>query len=237
MNGAGQWVKYQELKDDTLRAETVSRYLPLVRRQAAKLALGLPAHVSREDLVQAGLLGLLEALRRYDAARGVKFEVYAAGRIRGAMLDELRRLCWLPRSLTRQMRELDKASQELAARLGREPEADELAAFMGVPPAQLQKMLQEINCASLLSLEETLFAGGITDPEEDGLEQMIAGEEKERLAAAIASLPERQQQLLALYYQEEMTLKEIGLVFQVSESRVCQLHARAIAGLRAALSV
>lgn len=226
------WHKYRETKDEASRNELMSAYLPLVRLQAGRLALGLPPLINREDLLHSGVLGLLEALQRYDPSRGVKFETYASWRIRGAMLDELRRNCWLPRSLTSRMREMDKAQAVLAARLGREPMEEELAAEMGLKPDAVYKAVAEINCASFLSLEQLLFAPEAADPEATPLESVLAGEEQEMLAGAIDQLPERQRLMLALYYQEEMTLKEIGLVLGVSESRVCQLHAQALARLR-----
>ncbi|MBS3946694.1 MAG: FliA/WhiG family RNA polymerase sigma factor [Dethiobacter sp.] len=234
MSGANVlWQKYQETKDEGSWAELVSRYLPLVRLQAGRLALGLPPQVSREDLLQSGVLGLLEALQRFNPAQGVKFETYASLRIRGAMLDELRRLCWLPRALVKQMRELGKAQMALAGSLGREPTEAELAREMGVKPEDLRRIVAEINSSALLSLEETLFNNPAAEaPETAVLEEMAAAE----LATVIDKLPERQRVVLALYYQEEMTLKEIGLVLGVSESRVCQLHAHALAQLRAMLA-
>jgi RNA polymerase sigma factor for flagellar operon FliA len=231
------WLKYRETKDDELQSELIGQYLPLVGLHAGRLAISLPPHVSREDLAQAGVLGLLEALQRFDPLRGVKFETFASQRIRGAMLDELRRLCWLPRSLVRQMREVDGATQALATKLGREPEEWELANELGVPVTELQKTVSQINGSSLLSLEDNLFAHPAEEgPESDTLGRMIEEEEKEQLAAALEWLPERQRLLLALYYQEELTLKEIGLVLGVSESRVCQLHAQVIARLRVLLT-
>ncbi|NLN06514.1 MAG: FliA/WhiG family RNA polymerase sigma factor [Firmicutes bacterium] len=227
---------YRE-KNGAASAETVARYLPLVRYHAGRLLLGLPAHINKEDLVQAGVLGLLEALKRFDPARGVKFETYASLRIRGAMLDELRSLSWLPRSLFRQMRALNTAEQKLAASLGREPTDEELAAELNMPQEKYRKLTAAINTAATVSLEEVLFAAPPTNAtEEFVLDRIIAEEEKERLAAAIAALPERYRQLLALYYQEGLTLKEVGLVLGISESRVCQLHSRIISRLRAVLA-
>ena len=227
---------YRE-KNGAASAETVARYLPLVRYHAGRLLLGLPAHINKEDLVQAGVLGLLEALKRFDPARGVKFETYASLRIRGAMLDELRSLSWLPRSLFRQMRALNTAEQKLAASLGREPTDEELAAELNMPQEKYRKLTAAINTAATVSLEEVLFAAPPTNAtEEFVLDRIIAEEEKERLAAAIAALPERYRQLLALYYQEGLTLKEVGLVLGISESRVCQLHSRIISRLRAELT-
>jgi RNA polymerase sigma factor for flagellar operon FliA len=153
------------------------------------------------------------------------------------MLDELRRLCWLPRTLFRRIRELDKASQILASRLGRDPEEAELARELEMPLEELQKIMGQINCRSLLSLEDILFSPPAEDgPETEVLERLIAEEERAQLASAMEKLPERYRRLLALYYQEEMTLKEIGLILGVSESRVCQLHAQVIARLRTLLT-
>jgi len=216
--------------NECARGKLVDRYLPLVQLHAAHLAAGLPRHVSREDLVQSGVLGMLEALKRFDPKRGIKFETYAGRRIRGAMLDELRRLSWLPRSLFRQMRDLDRASQSLSGNLGREPSESELATEMGVSLLELQKTVRQIYKSMVLSLEDKQR---VPDPAGDrALESIIDREEKELLARAIDTLEERYRLILALYYQENLRLKEIGLILGVSESRVCQLHARAVDKLR-----
>ncbi len=220
----------KQWESENAHGKLVARYLPLVHLHAAQLAAGLPRHVSREDLVQSGVLGLLEALRRFDPGRGIKFETYAGRRIRGAMLDELRRLSWLPRSLFKQMRDLDRASQSLAGSLGREPSEDELASEMGISLRELQKKVKQIYKSTLLPLEDKLRVPGPDN--ECALDDIIAREEKEILARAIDSLEERYRLVLALYYQENLKLKEIGLVLGVTESRVCQLHARAVEKLR-----
>lgn len=236
MSRSNLFEKYQDTKEESVQGDLVSQYLPLVRLHAGRLALGLPPHVNRDDLVQAGVLGLLEAMQRFDPGRGVRFESFATLRIRGAMLDELRRLCWLPRTLIREMREMDRATQQLAGTLGREPEEAELAEYLNKPLEQLQKTVTMINCGAVISLEDTLFAPPHVDgPDVTALDRLIAEEEKERLAAAVELLPERHRQLLSLYYREDLTLKEVGLVLGVSESRVCQLHARILARLRTIL--
>jgi RNA polymerase sigma factor for flagellar operon FliA len=225
---------YQETKDQTVYGKLVSHYLPLVRFHTSKLAAGLPVHVSREDLMQSGILGLLEALQRYDSKRGIKFETYASQRIRGAMLDELRRLCWLPRSLVRQMRSMDRTTQSLASSLGREPSDEELAAEMGITLSELQKTVKQAHKSTLISLDEKLSVPVPCSNAEGGtLDRLLAEEEKEILANAIESLDERYRVILALYYQEKLKLKEIGVVLGISESRVCQLHTRAVDKLRA----
>ena len=211
MSVANLWSKYIATQDEAAQEALVSEYLPLVRLHAGRLALGLPAHVNRDDLIQAGLLGLLDAMRRFDPGRGIKFETFAAQRVRGAMLDELRRLCWLPRSLVKEMRALDRAAQAMATELGRDPDDEELADKLNMPVEKLRKVSTEINCSAVMSLDELLFVSPAVDgPEGYTLDRLIAQEEKERLAAAIESLPERYRQLLALYYQEGFTLKEVG---------------------------
>jgi RNA polymerase sigma factor FliA len=227
---------YQETRDNAAYGRLVSCYMPLVRFHAGKLAAGLPSHISREDLVQSGVLGLLEALQRFDQSRGIKFETFAGQRIRGAMLDELRRLCWLPRSLMRQKRNLDKKSQGLASSLGREPSEEEVAAEMGMTLADLQKTINSIHRGSVLSLEEKLSVPVPGSSAEGGtLDDLLAQEEKELLAKSIESLDQRYRLILALYYQEGLKLKEIGFVLGISESRVCQLHTRIIDKLRAVM--
>jgi RNA polymerase sigma factor for flagellar operon FliA len=222
--------EYQQWGEERSHSKLVSRYLPLVDLHAAHLAASLPRHVSREDLVQSGVLGLLEALKRFDPSRGIKFETYAGRRIRGAMLDELRRLSWLPRSLFRQMRDLERISQRLAGSLGREPSELELASEMGMSLLELQKTVRQIHKSKVLSLEDKMRIPG---PEDEGaLDDILAREEKEILARAIDTLEDRYRLILALYYQENLKLKEIGLILGVSESRVCQLHARAVEKLR-----
>ncbi len=224
---------YQETGDQGVSGKLVSHYMPLVRFHAGSLISGLPVHINREDLVQSGILGLLEALQRFDQTRGIKFETYASRRIRGAMLDELRRLSWVPRSVIKQMRDLDKTSQCLASSLGREPSDEEVALEMGITREELQKTVNRIHKGSLLSLNEKIrISVPCSNAGCDTLDDFLAQEEKQILADAIESLDERHKLILALYYQEKLKLKEIGLMLGISESRVCQLHTRAVAKLR-----
>ncbi len=224
---------YQDTGDQGVSGKLVSHYMPLVRFHAGSLISGLPAHINREDLVQSGILGLLEALQRFDQERGIKFETYASRRIRGAMLDELRRLSWVPRSVIRQMRDLDKASQCLASSLGREPSDEEVALEMGITREELQKTVNRIHKGSLLSLNEKIrIPAPCSNAGCDTLDEFLAQEEKQILANAIESLDERHKLILALYYQEKLKLKEIGIVLGISESRVCQLHTKAVDKLR-----
>lgn len=214
-------------------------YLPMVRRQALALQVRLPAGVDLDDLIQAGIVGLLEALGRYDASQGAQFSTFASQRVRGAMLDELRSRDWLPRSVRRQARALDEATRNLQQRLGRAPEEHEIAAELDIDPATYRLLLGDINNGQLMPFEELLAEGSehrfVGKVSATPLAELIEGEKREALVAAIAELPEREKLLMALYYQEELNLKEIGAVLGVSESRVCQLHSQAVSRLRGAL--
>lgn len=216
------------------------QYLPLVYKQASKLKVSLPASVEYDDLVQSGVTGLLEAISRFDESKGSPFASFASVRIHGAMVDELRVSDWLPRSVRRSGREMTSALRELEQTLGRPPSEAEVAKHMGIELEDYQKLLLDTNCGVMKPFEDLLEEGA--EPEDpnqcaDAIVNAIgAGQYRERLVEAIKQLPEREKQLLALYYQEEMTMKEIGAVFEVSEARVCQIHSQAITRLRAKIS-
>lgn len=221
------------------REQLVQHYSPLVKRIAHHLMVRLPANVQLEDLVQNGMIGLLDALGRYEEGFGAQFETYASQRIRGAMLDGLRENDWLPRNLRREMRRVEAALQQLEQQNGRGPSESELAANLGMPLADYQKLLQEARGHQLVYLED--FA---TEAGEDFLERHLGSSEddpsvlledkdlRRNLVQAIGALPEREQLLMALYYEEELNLREIGEIMGVTESRVCQLHSQAISRIR-----
>ena len=225
------------------REQLVSQYAPLVKRIAYHLLAKLPASVQVDDLVQTGMIGLLDALGRYEDGMGAQFETYAVQRIRGAMLDGLRENDWMPRGLRREMRRVETAVQSLEHQHGRPPSETELAGALGMALADYQKLLQDARGHQLVYLEDLVAAEG-----EDFLERNVAGASPDPLAAledrglrealvkAIATLPEREKMVMALYYEEELNLREIGEVLGVTESRVCQLHSQAIARLRAAIA-
>ncbi len=219
--------------------ELVTQYLPQVRRQALALQVKLPSSIELDDLIQAGTLGLLEALGRFDASQGASFATFANQRIRGAMLDELRSRDWLPRSVRRNARAMDEAVHRLEQQFGRAPEEHEIAEALEMDLADYRHLLSDTNNGQFLPFEELLQEGlepgAASRPADPSLTSLLDDEQRERLIASIDALPEREKLMMALYYQEELNLKEIGAVLGVSESRVCQLHSQALSRLRARL--
>lgn len=218
----------------------MDEYLPIVRRQAQKLAVHLPANIDVEDLIQAGVVGLLDAHTRYDPSMGTAFGGFAAQRIYGAMIDELRLGDWLPRRTRMKQRHIDKTIRELEQKLGRAPVEEEIASAVDMDIDTYRQTLHDTNAGALFGLEELIATGDDPTADSDfgGLDESIAaGQMKERLVEAIKLLPEREKLLMTLYYQEELYLKEIGVVMGVSEGRVCQIHSQAVARLRAALEI
>ncbi|MCE8022150.1 RNA polymerase sigma factor FliA [Halomonas sp. MCCC 1A11036] len=222
------------------QADLLDEYLPLVRRQALSMQVRLPASIELDDLIQAGMVGLLEALGRFDATQGASFATFASQRIRGAMLDELRSRDWLPRSVRRNARTVDEAVRRLEQQLGRPAEESEIAAELGMERDEYRQLLSDTNSGHLLPFEVLMAEGielGIEDASVDTPYRVLVDEEKrQQLAEGIEALPEREKLLMALYYQEELNLKEIGVVLGVTESRVCQLHSQAVSRLRVRLT-
>lgn len=220
--------------------ELVGRHTPLVKRIAYHLMGRLPDTVQIEDLIQAGMLGLLEAIKHYDAGQGASFETYAGIRIRGAMLDELRRADWAPRSVHKKARQAAEAIREVENRLGREATDTEVAAQMGVSLEEYRQTLQDALSCKTFSVEE------LTQGEDSVVDQVHAAAQPEAqlirenfqlaLTKAIAELPERERLVVSLYYDEELNLREIGQVLEVSESRVSQICSQAMLRLRARLA-
>jgi RNA polymerase sigma factor FliA len=225
-----------------VREKLILRYLHLVRYVVSRLPMTLPVSITIEDLISFGTMGLMESVERFDLSRGLKFETYAITRIRGAIIDQLRTQDWIPRGVRKRSKALGEAMARLEEKFNRPPTNDELAADLGVTKAKLNTMLADSNNL-VLSLDEHWGddggsnANSLLDMVEDRnspspQSQYETNELRQRLANAINSLPEREKLLIALYYHENMTLKEIGEVISVSESRVCQLHAQAILRLR-----
>ncbi|KPQ18790.1 MULTISPECIES: RNA polymerase sigma factor FliA [unclassified Halomonas] len=221
------------------QSELMTEYMPLVRRQALTLQVRLPASIELDDLIQAGMMGLLEALGRFDATQGATFATFASQRIRGAMVDELRTRDWLPRSVRRSARAVDEAVRRLEQSLGRAPEEAEIAASLDMPLGDYQQLLHDTNSGQLLPFEELVADGSepySREASSSPFDHLLDGQQRETLVAAIEALPEREKLLMALYYQEELNLKEVGAVLGVTESRVSQLHSQAVSRLRAKLN-
>jgi len=238
-----EWRRYRKSETEEMRQMLLNKFLPLVRNVASRMAMGFPRSVELPDLVNTGVIGLIEAFRNFDPGRGVKFETYAVPRIRGAILDELRALDWVPRSTRAKSREIDKSYHILENKHGRPPEKTELAKHMNVTMEELHLSLDDVSGTNILSLDDIIFR-------EDDNRQVsrietivdtskinILGElEKDELRAflsiAMEKLTAQEKLVIALYYYEELTLKEIGEVMSISESRVSQIHTRAVSKLR-----
>jgi RNA polymerase sigma factor for flagellar operon FliA len=224
------------------KEECLKEYAPLVKRIAHHMMVKLPNSVEVDDIIQAGMIGLLDAASRYDEFRGAQFETYAAQRIRGAMLDELRSADWLPRSMRRDMRRIEAAIHRLQQQFGRAPIESEIAKELGVSLPEYQEMLQDARGAQLIYYEdfhdddnEDFFERHDFNNDSNPLALLQDERFRAALIQAIDQLPERERLMMALHYEQDLNLREIGEVMEVSESRVCQLHSQAVARLRSIL--
>ncbi|MGB8012592.1 MAG: FliA/WhiG family RNA polymerase sigma factor [Terriglobales bacterium] len=236
---------YQRVQSDAERERILMEQLPQVRYIARRIHERLPRHVPFEDLVHAGVVGLIDALNKFDLSKQVQFSSYAKFRIRGAILDSLRELDWSPRELRRKGRLVDSTYSELASKLGRAPDENELAREMGIDLRELQSLLADLDGLELGSLrvesprdgtEEDLTDYVAAKNEETPFFQCLRAETKHLLEQAISELPEKEQRVLALYYYEELTMKEVGAALGIGESRVSQIHSLAMVRLRARLN-
>lgn len=235
------WQKYKETGSETAAEELAENYLPLVRQVVARLQIKLPPSLEREDLVGFGVLGLLQAIQNFDPARQVKFEAYATARIRGAILDELRANQWLSRTVVEKLKRLHRAESRLEQELGRAASPRELAGALGVPEEEVYELWQYASNQAALSLEDFLGDDGdgttlkeslADDQARDPQNLLLEKDLTDRIRQSLARLQEKDRLVLNLYYYDELTLKEIGQVLGVSESRACQLHGRALARLK-----
>jgi RNA polymerase sigma factor FliA len=240
------WARYKDEQDSAARDQLILNFSPLVKYVAGRLASSLPQTVDTADLISYGIFGLIDAIEKFDPARAIKFETYAISRIKGAIIDELRAMDWVPRSVRSRAREIEAAYVALENSLRRVPSDREVAEHMGISIKEFQDVLAKLSYTSVVSFEE-LWVGGERDEgqnaigsiKDDTAEDPVAifetGEIKDILAGAIDKLPERERTVIALYYYEGLTLKEIGQVLGVTESRVSQLHTKAVLRLRAKL--
>jgi RNA polymerase sigma factor for flagellar operon FliA len=240
------WQEYRKTHSGEIREKLVLRYVSLVKYVAGRLAIGLPPSVQADDLISSGILGLMDAIDKYDLERDTRFETYAVTRIRGAILDELRALDWIPRSTRQKARRLENVYVELENTLGRAATTEEVAKHMKLSTEALYGLLDEVRSTSLVSLDEfvqgkdgegqTRLVDAVEDRESlDPSEQIDIGDLKEVMNGAILRLPPRERLVIALYYYEELTLKEIGSILNVSESRISQIHTKAVVRLRGKL--
>ncbi|MDQ3600352.1 MAG: FliA/WhiG family RNA polymerase sigma factor [Actinomycetota bacterium] len=238
------WRAYGERRDPALRERLVLHYAPLVKYVAGRVGTGLPAHVDVGDLVQSGIFGLVDAIDRFEPERGLKFETYAMQRIRGAILDDLRAQDWVPRSVRSRSREVERALERLEARLLRTASDAEVADELGLSVSDLRDLYAQLQLTSVVALDElvTVGRGGTSlaetlpdDSVPDPGAVMDGVESRRLLAQAVSQLVERDRVVVTLYYFENLTLAEIGKVLGVTESRVCQLHTRAVLRLRTKL--
>ena len=241
------WQEYRQTRDRELRDRLILTYAPLVKFVAGRLGATLPSHVDEQDLVSYGLLGLIGAIERFDPDREIKFETYAIARIKGAIIDELRSLDWVPRSVRTRAREIERAISELERTLMRAPTDIEIAEKVGITGEELEDSLTEISRTSIAALDELWSPSGSGDQialidtieDQSGPNPEVSLEQtelREALGEAISRLPEREKLVVTLYYYEELTLREIGEVLGVTESRVSQLHTKAVLRLKARLS-
>ena len=239
------WTRYHDTGDAAARDQLLVHYSPLVKFVAGRVASGLPASVEQSDLVSYGMLGLLDAVAKFDPGRGFKFETYAIARIQGSRLDELRSIDWVPRSVRTKARTLERAVADLQAELHRTPTDAELAAELGVSDDELQTMLGQVSFTGLVALDELLghgerdtgtLADTLVDRGPGPLAAYEVEEVRQLLADSIRALPERERTVVGLYYYEGLTLADIGGILGVTESRVCQIHTKAVLSLRARMA-
>ena len=242
------WTEYKQSGSTDVRDRLIVHYSPLVKYVAGRVAVGLPQNVEQADLVSYGIFGLIDAIDKFDLERGFKFETYAIARIKGAILDELRSMDWVPRSVRAKARSLEKAYTKLEAELHRTPTDEEIAAELGLTEDQLQTTLSQISFIGLVALDEMLSVGGergdsvtlgdtiASDASEGPVAAYEVEEMRHILAEAINRMPEREKIVLTLYYYEGLTLAEIGEVLSVTESRVCQIHTKAVLQLRSRIA-
>ena len=229
------WEEYARTKSSKIREKLILEYAGLVKIVAGRLGMYLGYTVEYDDLVGYGIFGLIDAIDKFELSKGVKFETYASLRIRGAIIDQIRKMDWIPRTIRQKQKKIETAMQELERELGRTPNSEELAEYLEVTGEEVEQMISQANLSSLISLDEYLEQGSDVYTEHSGRprfdqpEQVVDRQETKRiLAEAIDKLTEKEQKVIALYYFEELTLKEISNVLEVSESRVSQLHTKAL---------
>jgi RNA polymerase sigma factor FliA len=245
---AALWKEFKDTADQALRERLILHYSPLVKYVAGRVGVGLPPNIEQADLVSYGIFGLIDAIEKFDISRAIKFETYAISRIKGAIIDELRAIDWIPRSVRYKAREVEKAYAALESRLHRSPTEPEVAAELGISLDDLHTIFSQVSFVNVIALDELLNVGGergdklslvdtLEDTKaEDPVQAFETEETKYLLARAINTLPEREKIVVTLYSYDGLTLAEIGQVLGVTESRICQMHTKAVLQLRGKLN-
>jgi RNA polymerase sigma factor for flagellar operon FliA len=245
---AALWREFKDSADPRLRERLILHYSPLVKYVAGRVGVGLPPNIEQADLVSYGIFGLIDAIEKFDISRAIKFETYAISRIKGAIIDELRAIDWIPRSVRYKAREVERAYSALETRLHRTPTEPEVAEELGISLDDLHTIFSQVSFVNVIALDELLNVGGergdklslvdtLEDTKaEDPVQAFETEETKYLLARAINTLPEREKIVVTLYYYEGLTLAEIGQVLGVTESRICQMHTKAVLQLRGKLA-
>ncbi len=245
---AERWAEFKSTGDKAVREQLIIHYAPLVKYVAGRVGVGLPSNVEQADLVSYGVFGLIDAIEKFDLERAIKFETYAISRIRGAIIDELRAMDWIPRSVRSKAREVERTYATLEGELRRTPTEPEVAERMGIALSDLHTIFSQVSYVNVVALDELLGVGGergdtvslgetLVDVKAEDPMMAFEGEEtKFLLARAVDQLPEREKMVVTLYYFESLTLAEIGKVLGVTESRICQMHTKAVVSLRAKLA-
>jgi RNA polymerase sigma factor for flagellar operon FliA len=244
----GLWTEYKTSASRDARDRLILHYSPLVKYVAGRVSVGLPQNIEQADLVSYGIFGLIDAIEKFDPGRKIKFETYAISRIKGAIIDELRSIDWVPRSVRAKARSVERAYARLENQLLRTPSDEEVAAELGISEPDLQAIFRQISFVGVVALDEMLSSSGgergdsttlgdtIADKGEGPVAQFEGEEQKQLLASAINRLGEREKMVLVLYYYESFTLARIGEILGVTESRVCQIHTKAVLQLRSRMA-
>lgn len=233
MNKDELWIKYSKTKDQKIKQLLIEEYLYLVKIMAGRMYNYYGSKVEYDDLIGFGVMGLIDSIERYDVTKNIKFETYAQIRIRGTIIDNIRKLDWIPRSLRKKSKEIQNSMMNLENKLGRTPSNTELADFLDIPIEDVESILADISTFNMTSLEEILINKGehnIDDDKRENTPENIYEEKelKEILANTIDGLPKKEKTVISLYYYEELTYKEIGHILELSESRISQIHSKAI---------
>ena len=230
------WQKYRRQRTIDTRNQLAEYYLPLVKMVAGRLAISLPSHVDKEDLLSSGFFGLLDAIDRYDFQRKNKFETYAGVRVRGAMLDYLRSKDWVPVTMRQKIRRYEQAVYDLENELGRPAKDEELAERLNISLGELSDLVAQLNSSTVVPLEEYLRTDGSESPEMSPVESIELRELQDTLAQAIDRLKKKKKLVISLYYYEDLTLREISLIMHLTEARISQMHTKAVFRLRGYLA-